>query len=139
TLLRTGSWDRLYWDKGGLFVAVGTQGLFAFNSAGEGLFLPDEGDARISPDGNWMIAWGDGIRSTQGARLYQPPIPDPLQTVSERLVDIVMWQPNSKAFFIHADGVLYQLTFPGLNLQEVKAGFPQEVQFNLVWVDQGND
>lgn len=139
TLLRAGDWDRLYWDKGGLFVAAGTQGVFVFTSAGEGYFLPDEGDVRISPDGNWMIAWGDGINSSSGARLYQPPSPYPLQTLSEDLVEVVMWQPNSKAFFIHANGILYQLTFPGLNLQQVKAGFPQEAQFNLVWVEQAND
>ena len=139
SLLRTGSWERLYWDKGGLFVAVGSQGVFVFTSSGEGFFLPDEGDVRISPDGNWMIAWGDGVNSLAGARLYQPPSPYPLQTLSEDLVDVVLWQPNSKAFFIHADGVLYQLTFPGLNLQQVKAGFPQEAQFNLVWVEQADE
>ena len=139
TLLRTGDWERLYWDKGGLFVAVGSQGVFVFTPTGEGFYLPDEGDVRISPDGNWIIAWGDGTNSLAGARLYQPPSSHPLQTVNEGLVEVVMWQPNSKAFFIHADGVLFQLNFPGLNLQQVKAGFPQEGQFNLVWVKQADD
>lgn len=133
-LLRAGDWKRLSWEPGGMFVAVGSQGVFAFTPDGEGLLLAGESDARLSPHGNWLIAWGDGENSVAGARLYQPSGTQSLQTLIEAKVETTFWQPDSEAFFIQSEGVVYHLAFPGLNLTEVAAGFSEDVPLDLIWV-----
>ncbi len=134
-LLRTGNYQRVFWDTGGRFMAESTQGLYTFTPQGEGMFLPDEGDARLSPDGGWMIAWGDGKESAVGARLYQAANSHPLQTLSEVKVENVLWQPDSKAFFMQSEDGLYNLAFPSLRLIEIEIGFPQDEPLELVWIE----
>ena len=135
TLQRAGNWDQLVWNPGGLFLARGAQGVFAFSLQGEDIFLPDEADLRISPDGQWMVGWGDGIGSQSGARLYQTPGSYPLQTISDQIVEAILWQPDSRGFFIFAGGDLFLVEFPQLNLNPVQIGFPEDGQFDLIYVD----
>ncbi len=132
-LLRGGIWDELSWDSGGMFIASGSQGLFAFRPDGEDMVLPGESSADLSPIGNWMIAWGDG------ARLYQPPSIYPLQTLTEKQVETVYWQPDSRGFFIQSEGDLYSLEFPGLSFQLVEDGFPAGEPLIMAWVVSGTD
>lgn len=127
-LLRGGIWNELTWDSGGMFVASGSQGLFAFSQDGENMVLPGEVSADLSPMGNWMIAWGDG------ARLYQPPSIYPLQTLTEKQVENVYWQPDSRGFFIQSEGDLYSLKFPGLSFQLVEDGFSTGEALMMAWV-----
>ena len=128
-LLRGGTWNDLTWETGGMFIASGPQGIFAFNNPGEEtMVLPDEERADLSPTGNWMIAWGDG------ARLYQPPSIYPLQTLTENQVDTVFWQPDSKGFFIQSEGMLYSLRFPGLSFDLVEDGFSTDTPLQMAWV-----
>jgi len=132
-LIRGGIWDQITWDPGGMFIASGPQGLYAFSSDGENMVLPDEVWADLSPMGSWMIAWGDG------ARLYQPPSIYPLQTLTENQVDSVFWQPDSKGFFIQSEGSLYKLVFPGLNFQKIGDGFPEDEPLPMLWVTSDLD
>jgi hypothetical protein len=132
-LLRGGIWNDLSWEPGGMFIASGPQGLFAFNPAGETMVLPDEVWADLSPIGNWMIAWGDG------ARLYQPPSIYPLQTLTENQVETVFWQPDSKGFFIQSEGALYSLRFPGLSFDLVEDGFSTETPMQMAWITSDLD
>lgn len=135
TLQRAGLWNQLIWDPSGMFVAQGAQGVVAFSTQGQEIFLPEEANARISPNGQWMIGWGDGADSLAGARLYQPPSTHPLQTISDKSVEAILWQPNSRGFFLFADGDLFHVEFPSLQLKPVQIGFPESGQFDLIWVD----
>jgi len=134
-LLRAGIWKGLKWDDGGMFVARGMQGVFAFTPEGESVTLPDETDIQISPNGNWVIAWGDGEKTAAGARLYQNPNGNLLQQLTDKLVTAVHWGPDSKTFFIQAEGALYQLSFPGLNPLVVETGFPADRGLDFSWME----
>lgn len=134
-LQRAGYWDQLIWDPSGMFIAQGSQGVVAFSPQGQEFFLPEEADARISPDGQWLIGWGDGMDSLIGARLYQPPSAYPLQTIIDKVVEAILWQPDSRGFFIFAEGDLIHVEFPSLQLRPVQIGFPDNGQFDLIWVD----
>ena len=134
-LQRAGNWVQLGWTPGGLFIAQGMQGLYAFSMQGEDIFLPNEAELRISPDGQWMVGWGDGRVAQSGARLYQTPSNYPLQTISDQNVQTVLWQPDSRGFFIFAEGDLFLVEFPQLNLNPVQIGFPDDGQFNFIYVE----
>lgn len=134
-LQRAGDWEGLTWDQGGMFVASGAQGCFAFSGQGESLLLSGEGDMRISPNGNWIIAWGDGENSAVGARLYQPPSDRALQTVIAEPVDNVLWRPDSLGFFIRTETAIYHLAFPGLTPVVVEEGFSSDADQGIIWVE----
>jgi hypothetical protein len=130
-----GDWKHLTWDPGGMFVASGSQGVLLFTPQGESKLLPGERDARLSPNGNWFIAWGDGKNSTSGARLFQSHSINPLQTLIDKPVETLIWQPDSKGFLILSEGTLYHFIFPGLKPEEIITGLPVESDFIWAWVD----
>ncbi|MCB2214192.1 hypothetical protein KQH50_02235 [bacterium] len=132
-LIRAGAWPLLTWDPGGMFLASGTQGLLAFTPEGQSIHLPDESQARLSPSGNWIVAWGTADEGSAGARLYQSPSGTQLQTLTDLPVRDLCWQPDSKGFFILADGSLYHLVFPGLNPVEIASGFSEDQVFVMAW------
>ena len=132
-LIRAGNFHQLTWDPGGMFIASGMSGVFGFPTEGAGLFLPDEGQASLSPSGNWLIAWGD--EAMAGARLYQTPVNAPLQTLLDSPVEAMLWQPDSRGFFILSEGNLYHFVFPGLNPNEVAVGFAREIPPVFVWLE----
>ncbi len=134
-LQRAGDWETLKWDEGGVFIAVGSQGVVAFTPEGEGFVLRDEGNLNVSPSGNWMIAWGDGEAAAAGARLYQNPSGNLLQQITDRAVTSVHWLPDSKAFFIQSEGTLYYLAFPELDLTEVETGVSADASLEFIWVE----
>lgn len=134
-LLRAGIWDGVAWDDGGMFIATGKTGVFAFSPEGESVSLPNETDLSISPNGSWMVAWGEGEGTASGARLFQSPNGNPLQQLTDAWVETVYWAPDSKNFFMQAENTLYHLTFPGLSLKEVEGGFPANMQVVFVWVE----
>ncbi len=134
-LLRAGTWHGLRSGHGGAFIAMGSQGAFAFASEIMNVMLQDEADLQISPNGSWIIAWGDGEHTPAGARLYQNPGGNLLQQLTEKPVKSVYWAPDSKAFFIQAEGALYHLSFPDLNLIEVEAGFLEDKQLDFAWME----
>ena len=129
-LIRAGDFSRLTWEPGTMFLAGGSSGLFGFQPEGTNFFLPEEEQASLSPNGNWLIAWGD-----EGARLYQPPVSTPLQTLLESPVENVIWRPDSKGFFMMSAGTLYQFIFPGLNPDKVASGFPEADPGIFVWLE----
>lgn len=133
-LFRAGGWHQVFWEVGGMFIAAGSQGVLAFSSDGEEMFLPGEGGACHSPVGSWMVAWGDGSLSNGGVRLYQLPSSRPLQELSESNIRACLWQADSKGFFLFGEGALYRFTFPGLNQEEIVGGFGEEEDVELIWM-----
>jgi len=134
-LQQGGSWDRLSWDPTGMFVAAGSQGVTLFTTSGDSLLLPGQGNARPSPNGNWLIAWGDGENSTAGARLYQSNSNSPLQTLIPGPVETIFWQPDSQSFFIQSEGALYHFVFPGLRPKTIAEEIPQDGPIEMLWVE----
>jgi hypothetical protein len=134
-LQQGGSWDRVRWDPTGMFIAAGAQGVTLFAPNGDSLLLPEQGNARPSPNGNWLIAWGDGENSTAGARLYQSNSNSPLQTLIPGPVEAVFWQPDSQGFFIQSEGSLYQFVFPGLRPKTIAEELPLESPIEMLWVE----
>ncbi|MDY6873491.1 MAG: hypothetical protein SVR81_05935 [Chloroflexota bacterium] len=138
-LVRAGAWPSLTWDLGGMFLASGPQGLLAFTPEGQSIHLPDESQARLSPSGNWIVAWGAADESSAGARLYQSPSGTQLQSLTDLPVRDLCWQPDSKGFFILADGSLYHLVFPGLNPVEIASRFSEDQEFVMAWAAAGDE
>ena len=132
--IRAGDFSSLTWEPGGMFVAGGLNGTFVFPPEGMGFFLPEEEQASLSPNGNWLIAWGEGGSNVAGARLYQPPVGAPLQTLLESSVRAVVWQPDSLGFFILSEGKLLHFAFPGLNPEEVAIDFSEDMPAILAWI-----
>jgi hypothetical protein len=132
-LLRAGDFTQLAWDPGGMFIASGASGVFGFMPEGTGFFLPEEGQASLSPSGNWLIAWEE--EQNPGARLYQPPVNVPLQTLLESPITDVVWQPDSRGFFILNDGTLDHFAFPSLNPNEVALGFSEDIPPLFLWLE----
>jgi WD40 repeat protein len=134
-LLRAGIWHTLSWDSGGMFLASGPQGAFAFSPEGEGVLLADEGDLQLSPSGNWFLAWGDGLTTPVGLRLYQSPSGNFMQNITEKQVTRLFWQPDSQAFFLFSEGELFQVRFPGLKLNQIDTGFDADGPLPMVWME----
>jgi hypothetical protein len=134
-LQRAGDWHDLRWDPSGAFIASGSHGTFAFTPEEEGLVIRDEGSLQISPNGNWVIGYGDGENSNTGARLYQYPSGNMLQQITDQIVTSVYWLSDSKTIFIQSDGALYRLAFPELNLEQVEGGFSGEDPIDFIWVE----
>jgi dipeptidyl aminopeptidase/acylaminoacyl peptidase len=134
-LQAAGNWDDLNWDSSGKFVASGTQGVLLFTPEGESLLLAGQGKARLSPNGNWLIAWGDGEGAPAGARLFQANSSNPLQTLTDQPVDALIWQPDSKGFFLFSAGALNHYVFPGLSPNEIITGVTAETILEWVWVE----
>jgi hypothetical protein len=82
-----------------------------------------------------MVGWGDGDIKASGARLYQSPSGNLLQSLTDLQVTSVYWQPDSKAFFLLAEGTLYRVAFPGLNLEEITSGYPAGQSLEMIWVE----
>lgn len=134
-LQAAGDWAHLTWDPGGMFVGSGTQGVLLFTPQGESMLLQEQGNARLSPNGNWLITWGDGEGSAAGARLFQSNSSNPLQTLIDQPVESLIWQPDSKGFFILSEGSLYHFVFPGLRLNEIIAGLTADTPLEWAWVE----
>jgi dipeptidyl aminopeptidase/acylaminoacyl peptidase len=136
SLYRAGEFNRITWDSSGMFIATSDQGVFAFSPEGQDVLLAGEADARISPSGHWMVAWGDGESGDEGMRLYQPPNNRALQTLFEEPVTTAVWQPDSKGLFLFSAYGLYQLVFPGLNPEEIASGFSEQGEIEMIWIEE---
>ena len=134
-LLRAGEWGNCVWDQGDRLVVDGSHGVFVFGDNGEDILLPDEGHVRLAPGGNWMIGWGDGIDGDVGARLYQTSSSKVLQELSGELVTNVIWQPDSKGFFLLGESALYHLAFPALDLEIIEEDFWIDDPMHFIWVN----
>jgi hypothetical protein len=134
-LQQAGAWTSLAWDPGGVFVASGQQGVSVITPDGKAILLTGESGLSVSPSGNWMVGWGGGDSKARGARLYQSPSGNLLQSLTDLQVTSVYWQPDSKAFFLLAEGTLYRVAFPGLNLEEITSGYPAGQSLEMIWVE----
>ncbi len=134
-LQRAGGWFTLSWDPGGMFIASGPQGAFAFTPQGKGVLLADEVALQLSPNGSWFLAWGDGLSAPTGLRLYQSPGGNFMQNITERKVTNLFWQPDSQAFFLFSESELFEIRFPGLKLNRIETGFGGETPLPMSWVE----
>lgn len=132
---RAGTWASLVWEPGGAFVATGYQGVSVITPDGDAVLLSSENNLSISPSGNWMVGWGDGETRPSGARLYQGPGGNLLQSITDLQISGVFWQADSKTFYLVAEGVLYQVAFPGLNLEEIASGYADGISLPMVIVE----
>ncbi len=135
TLQRAGIWQGLTWAPGGLFLAEGPQGALAFSPEGDSLLLAEEEYLRLSPNGSWLLGWGEGQTTPTGLRLYQTSGGTFMQTITDQPVETLFWQPDSLAFFLLSEGILYQVRFPGLKLEQIESGFSPEGALPFIWVD----
>ncbi len=134
-LIRAGDFSQVSWRPGGMFVAAGNNGVFVFPPEGMGFFLSKAGNASLSPNGDWLIAWGKSPDNLEGARLYQPPTTIPLQTLLESSVETAIWQPDSHGFLMLSMGTLFHFTFPSLQPKEVAWGFTGDIPPVFVWLE----
>ncbi|MEA3327348.1 MAG: hypothetical protein U9R53_08575 [Chloroflexota bacterium] len=134
-LQRAGDWESCVWDSGGMFVVSQSQGVLLIHPDGDDVFLADEGGVNLSPTGNWMVGWGDGVKGAAGARLYQSSSSRPLQELSDIAIKNVFWQPDSKGFFLFGEEALYHLEFPALNPQKIREGFSKDDLIDFIWVE----
>lgn len=134
-LIQTGAWQTLRADRGGQFIATGMQGVLMVAPDGASLWLANEHDASLAPNGTWIVAWGDDESAAAGgARLYQSASNHPLQSLTELPVQSVIWQSDSKGFYIQSEDKLYRLLFPGLNPEVIITGIPPTMPTPLVWL-----
>lgn len=135
-ILQEGQWDQLYWGQAGFFIASGSLGILLINPNGEHMLLPNQDYASISPDGNWVIAWNVDRPGQPGAHLFQVNNNASLQTLITERVENIIWQPDSKAFFIQSEGTLYHFTFPNLKPAIISVDLPKDTPIPMVWVDE---
>ncbi|MCL4562259.1 MAG: hypothetical protein M1281_16810 [Chloroflexi bacterium] len=114
--IQAGAWEGLTWSpSAGKFFAHGSLGLLAANSQGADFLLNDETWPAPSPDGLWLVCWGDPqYKTPSGVRLYRPE-GGLLQEITADTVQSVLWRADSKGFFYLSQGNLYLVVFPGLH------------------------
>lgn len=111
--VRVGAWSRLMWSPvDGRFQAGGAAGVLLFDSMQNTLLLANDSEAAASPDGQWLLGWGEASDGGQpGLRLYSPGGQE-LQRITADPVQVALWQPDAKGFFFQSHGGLYHASFP---------------------------
>ena len=135
SLQMVGEWNSLHAEPNGMFIASGDKGLLGFSAGDQGFSLPEERMASISPSGNWMVAWGTEEGGTPGARLYRSSSGMVLQKLTDLPVRDVLWQTDSKAFYLITDDAIYRLAFPELSMELIADGFDPEQTLTLNCVE----
>ncbi len=134
-LQRAGVWESLVWSQGGMFLSTGPQGALALLPTGDGILLADERATALSPNGSWLLGWGDGISSPVGLRLYQGPSGNFMQNITDQAISQIVWQPDSKGFFLYSEDALYHVEFPSLKLKLIEAGFEPGKFLDFIWIE----
>ena len=106
-LAQIGDFQHLeYSDTKALFIASGKNGTIVFGPDGVVLSLRLEERASYSPNGKWLVGWGQsGARLYTGEGLY-------LQDLSDAPVENLIWQNDSAGFFILTEEGLQHYQFP---------------------------
>ena len=129
----TGNWYNVQWrPHAGLFFAQGAEGVVSVSRDGaaqpyaaESVALPID-----SPDGAWLLAWGDGNYSGPiGLRLYSAD-GELKRTIASDSVTYATWSPASDGVFYLSEGNLYYVA--------ISNGEPQLVAENLATAEAGS-
>lgn len=134
-IVQEGQWHQLFWDQAGYFVATGEAGVLIFTPDGDSILLAGQNNACLSPDGTWVIAWNNALIDEPAAQLYQSGSNAPLQTLITDHVENVLWQPDSKGFFIRSQNKFYNYVFPSLKAKQVSSNLPEGAFVPIIWVD----
>ena len=127
--LLAGEYNQLgYLTSKNLFAASGSAGTILFDRSGVVFSLPGEERLGISPDRHWLIGWG-----ANGARLYSPQ-GFQLQVLTEQAVSALVWQEDSKGFFLLASDGLFHYQFPLLQARLVTADVWRGDEGAFVWL-----
>lgn len=128
-LQRSGNWQHLTWDEGGrMFIAGSAQGAYGFSASGSQFMLERDEFAAFSPDGNRLIGYG-----SQGIHLYTA-AGSFLQQLSDVAVKQLIWQADSRAFYVLTETGIYRLDYPAFKLQLVDASVHQGDDFAWTWL-----
>ncbi|HOE34959.1 MAG: hypothetical protein GX415_04775 [Chloroflexi bacterium] len=117
-----------YNPQNGLFTASRAGGALLFDRSGIVFSLPGEERLGIAPDERWLIGWG-----ANGARLYSPQGLQ-LQTLAEHAIGALIWQEDSKGFFLLTSGGVFQYQFPLLQPRLVAADVWHGDERAFVWL-----
>ena len=129
-LIQAGDWRWIQWSpETERFLAGGPQGVLAAMPGGAVTLFSDRAFPTVSPHGQWLALWGNGIDNTQaGLRLYTPNGKLEQQITTEP-VDWVTWRPDSTGLFFLPGKTLYYASVAGdrpvrvdENLQVKQAG-----------------
>jgi WD40 repeat protein len=127
-LAQMGNWSHLEWSAGmGRFIASGMQGVISVSPVGDLTLIKNEIQAEASPDGQWIAAWGDGLR-LYGANGKL------LQTVSNQTVDEIVWKSDSNAVYYRVGDNLYSAAFPLAAEEKVASGLMQGSEGGMGWL-----
>jgi hypothetical protein len=132
-LVASGDWYNVQWRPNAeLFFAHGAEGVMSValdgavqNWTTERATLPID-----SPDGAWLLAWGDGnFTSPIGLRLYTAD-GELKRTITSGSVTSATWSPASAGVFYVSEGDLYYAAIPN--------GEPELIAENLATTETGS-
>jgi hypothetical protein len=133
TQMFSGDFTSLAWSsEGRMFLAAGGRGISGFDAGGSRLTLPNESGLVFSQGQSWLIAWNDA-NDRPGVRLYTAQ-GSLLQNVSDIKVSDVIWQPDSKGFYLVSAEGLYQVRFPLLKPVLISTDVYQGEDFHAAWL-----
>jgi hypothetical protein len=135
-LIAPGNWYDVRWlPHAQLFFAKGEDGVISVALDGTTQDFPGEGALPIdSPDGAWLLAWGDGnFTSPIGLRLYTTD-GELARTITEDAVTLATWSPDSTGVFYVSDGMLYYVAIPNGELLLIEEDLISSDAGSLGWV-----
>ena len=134
-MIAAGDWYETRWlPHAQLFFAKGPDGVISVTPAGTVKEYADEEALPIdSPDGAWLLAWGDGnYTSPIGLRLYTPD-GELKRTITSDSVAFATWSPDATGVFYQSEGQLYFVEIPNGEPQLIGDSTARELS-NIGWV-----
>ncbi len=134
-LLVAGDWYDTRWlPHAQLFFARGPDGVIGVTPAGTvKKYAAEEALPIDSPDGAWLLAWGDGnYTSPIGLRLYTPD-GELKRTITPDSVMFATWSPDATGVFYQSDGQMYFVEIPNGEPQLIEESTARELS-NLGWI-----
>jgi len=131
-----GNWYNVRWlPHAQLFFAKGESGVISVAPDGTSAAYVGEGALPIdSPDGAWLLAWGDGnFTSPIGLRLYTPD-GELKRGITRDPVTLATWSPDSTGVFYVSGGKLTYAAIPNGNPELIDANTTATETGSLGWV-----
>jgi hypothetical protein len=130
-----GNWYTVRWlPHAQLFFAKGENGVVSVAPDGTSTAYVGEGAQPIdSPDGAWLLAWGDGnFTSPIGLRLYTPDS-ELKRGITQDPATLVTWSPDSTGVFYVSGGKLTYAAIPNGNPEVIDANTTATETGSLGW------
>jgi hypothetical protein len=134
-LITAGDWYETRWlPHAQTFFAQGPAGVMSVTPAGAVKKYADEEALPIdSPDGAWLLAWGDGNYTNPiGLRLYTP-TGELKRSLTSNAVTFATWSPDASSVFYQSDGQMYFVEIPNGEPQLMGESTARELS-NIGWV-----